>query len=168
MKKLVIFSILAAFLMAAAPVYAAPDLDSGQSSELVVMNDPFSEDGNIVVNPLALIAGEAVSSGDGYELVELKQKPIYNQASIFGILGGGKDEGGGTEPTDIINIVLLVVTSVFGRLWVKLKGKLSELTGLLAAFEDYMKDDRISSDESKDIVRRVNRLLGKDPAKNGD
>jgi len=61
----------------------------------------------------------------------------------------------------IIGAVLLIFTTLFGGLWSKGIGKLTEAKNLLEKFLEYIENGNLSKEELADLKARIRKLLNK-------
>jgi hypothetical protein len=82
-------------------------------------------------------------------------QPVIYQASLLGDLLGNN--------IDIIAIVLLVFTTIFGGLWVTLRHKLKQIGDLFLKAYEYTDDKKLDAEERADLKRRFLDIITKSP-----
>jgi len=68
---------------------------------------------------------------------------------------------GGVDLSTIINVVLVVVTAVFGSIWAIVKSKLTQALNLLKVVVDAVDDNNVTKDELNAIIAAAKKLIGK-------
>lgn len=71
-----------------------------------------------------------------------------------------KDEGWWSQ---ITNVVLFVVTSVFAGLWAKVRLKARDIGELFLKAHEYTDDNKLDEEERKDLMARFYKIIGKNP-----
>lgn len=67
------------------------------------------------------------------------------------------------ENLDIIAIVLLLFTTIFGALWGKVRSKIKSIGELFLKAYEYTDDKKLDPEEREDLKRRFLEILNKTP-----
>ena len=118
---------------------APPDSDLSNANEITVIQTELQ------TNPAIFsTAPEVLNIGDRQVLV--------CQASFFGFLG---------DNVDIIAIVLLIFTSLFGGLWLKLRTKIKQIGELFLKAYEYTDDKKLDQQERDDLKKRFLEIISR-------
>jgi hypothetical protein len=64
---------------------------------------------------------------------------------------------------DIIAMVLLLFTTVFGGLWIKVRSKIKQIGELFLAAYEYTDDKKLDKEEREDLKKRFLEIITKTP-----
>jgi hypothetical protein len=90
---------------------------------------------------------------DAPEVLYIGDIPEY-RASILDLFG---------DNIDIVAVVLLLFTSIFGTLWIKLRSKIKSIGELFLKAYEYTDDKKLDPEEREDLKRRFLEILNKTP-----
>lgn len=79
---------------------------------------------------------------------------IYQASVLIGLLG---------DNLDIITMVLLLVTTIFGGLWIKVRSKIKQIGELFLAAYEYTDDKKLDKEEREDLKRKFLEIISKTP-----
>lgn len=68
------------------------------------------------------------------------------------------------ENMDIIGIILLIFTTIFGALWITARSKLKEIGDLFLKAYEYTDDKKLSVEERLDLKERFLKIFTKTPS----
>jgi len=64
---------------------------------------------------------------------------------------------------DIIAMILLLFTTIFGGLWIKVRSKIKQIGELFLAAYEYTDDKKLDKDEREDLKRKFLEIISKTP-----
>jgi hypothetical protein len=79
---------------------------------------------------------------------------IYQASVLGGLLG---------DNLDIIAMILLLFTTVFGGLWIKVRSKIKQIGELFLAAYKYTDDKKLDKEEREDLKRKFLEIISKTP-----
>jgi hypothetical protein len=79
---------------------------------------------------------------------------IYQASVLGGLLG---------DNLDIIAMVLLLFTTIFGGLWIKVRSKIKQIGELFLAAYEYTDDKKLDKEEREDLKRKFLEIISKTP-----
>ena len=94
-----------------------------------------------------------------YETIECDYPKVNTCSILDGLLG---DNGG-----DLVSIILLLVTTIFGTLFGKLRKKLAAVGELFLKAHEYTDDNQLSPAERTDLINRFFDIIGKNKTGGG-
>jgi hypothetical protein len=112
----------------------------------------FSDSNEITVVQSELQTNPAIFSTAPEVLNIGNREVLVCKASLFGFLG---------ENADIIAIVLLVFTSLFGGLWLKLRTKIKQIGELFLKAYEYTDDKKLDQQERDDLKKRFLEVISR-------
>jgi len=89
------------------------------------------------------------------EVIYIGDRPV-NEASVVGDLLGNN--------LDVIGVVLLIFTTLFGGLWLVARNKLKEIGELFLKAYEYTDDKKLDPDERADLKERFLKIFTKAPS----
>lgn len=147
MKKFLLMLMTAFFIFAASGCHTGspPKFDKQMKTEMVVQKS----------DQLPIVKAMA------YEKVDAPV--ILAQATD----STATDSGGGgwlsNLGSGIINVILFVITSLFGGLWLKFRTKVKQIADLFNKAYQYTDDNQLSETERQDLMNQFLIIIGKKP-----